>query len=188
MDLFHFLFQTIVITGIQGGTFSLIVEDSVPTDAFTVSSSGSTIATALRAAALQLSSPRCSYFSASTTVTNKGSSGKNIIIKVQFNVDNSQPLPLLGVFVGDTVGKRFLNSKKEDNIYLFSPGSNVTFGVTRTQLHSPLPSGNLKMTLNVQNQLQQFSMPISADSNQFRSNIAKALPAVQVIPCLMQHE
>eukprot|EP01040_Poterioochromonas_malhamensis_P001800 gene1800-1926_t len=154
--------QTIVITGIQGGTFSLIVEDSVPTDAFTVSSSGSTIAAALRVAALQLSSPTCSYFSVSTTVTNKGSSGKNIIIKVQFNVDNSQPLPLLGVFVGDTVG------------------SNVTFGVTRTQLHSPLPSGNLKMTLNVQNQLQQFSMPISADSNQFRSNVAKALPAVQV--------
>lgn len=120
MDLFHFfLFQTIVITGIQGGTFSLIVEDSVPTDAFTVSSSGSTIATALRAAALQLSSPKCSYFSASTTVMDKGSSGKNIIIKVQFNVDNSQPLPLLGVFVGDTVGKRFLNSKKEDSIYHF---------------------------------------------------------------------
>jgi hypothetical protein len=94
----------VVITGIQGGTFSLILLGSVVTDSLTTTSTGQDIATALSAAASSLPSTvrECSSFSVSTSLLQNG---QNLYIRILFNVDNAVPLTLIDAFVGNVVGK-----------------------------------------------------------------------------------
>ena len=100
--------QTVVISGIQGGSFALIVQGSVVTTELTTSSSSADIANALTAAANQLSSSirECNSFSVSATLSSS-SSQATISIDVQFNVDNAMPLTLLTAFTGNLAGMVF---------------------------------------------------------------------------------
>ncbi len=72
------------------------------TDSLTTASTSSQIANALYYASLGLPATvrECTSFSVTKTL-----SGNDLFLRVQFNVDNSQPLTLLDVFTGDLVGK-----------------------------------------------------------------------------------
>lgn len=93
-----------MITGYEGGSFSLIVQDAVATDSFSSASTNSEIASGLNAASAQLPSTarECSSYTITKTTAN---GGKNIYIRVQFNVDNARPLTLLDVFSSDIIGR-----------------------------------------------------------------------------------
>ena len=93
-----------VITGYEGGSFSLIIQDSVATDTFTSSSTSSEIATALNQAASQIpsTSRECGSFTVTRTLAN---GGKDIYIRVQFNTNNARPLTFLDIFSSDIIGK-----------------------------------------------------------------------------------
>jgi len=103
--IFPFL-KTLIITGIEGGTFNLIVQDLIPTSDLTTASSNSDIANALYYAAAQITSTfrECLYFTVTKTLNNNG---KTIQIKVQFQTDNKVPLTFVSVFLGNTLGKYF---------------------------------------------------------------------------------
>ncbi len=79
------------------------MQDLIPTSDLRTTSSAYEIANALYYAAAQLSYNirECLYFSVTKSVTNEG---KDIQIRVQFQTDNSQPLTLLNVFLGNTLG------------------------------------------------------------------------------------
>lgn len=91
-----------VIRGIEGGSFSLIVQGLAVTDSLTTASTATDISNALYYASIGLPYDirECSSFSVTKTL-----SGRDLYLRVQFNVDNSQPLSLLEVFTGDLVGK-----------------------------------------------------------------------------------
>ncbi len=91
-----------VIRGIEGGSFSLIVQGLAVTDSLTTASTVTDVANALYYASIGLPSTirECTSFSVTKTLT-----GKDLFLRVQFNVDNSQPLSLLEVFTGDLIGK-----------------------------------------------------------------------------------
>lgn len=86
-----------MITGITGGTYSLILQDQQPTTPLTVTSTASDIANALNSAASQLTNAECTSFGVTVKTTNQQ---KNVIIRVEFYVDRSQPLSLLSVYSG----------------------------------------------------------------------------------------
>eukprot|EP01034_Spumella_vulgaris_P036305 gene36305-44789_t len=118
--------QTIVISGITSGSFSLIVQSSIATDSLDTSSSASTIANYLAAAAAQLSSSaECTSFSVTKSLS---ADGQTIYLGVTFNVDNNVDLSMLDVYTGGL------------------DGSNVTYSVRRTQEHTKIPSGSLAVT------------------------------------------
>jgi hypothetical protein len=52
---------------------------------------------------------------------------------------------------------------------LFSSGNNVTFGVSRLQTHSMIPSGNFLLSFPWENKVLSKNIPISADADTFRS-------------------
>lgn len=82
----------------------MIVQDLIPTSDLSVASSANEIASALYYAAAQISRNirECLQFSVTKSVSN---GGKDIRIRVQFQTDNSQPLTLLNVFLGNTLGQ-----------------------------------------------------------------------------------
>ena len=96
-----------MIRGIEGGSFSLIIQGLAVTDSLTTESTSTEVSNALYAASIGLPSDvrECSSFTVTKTL-----SGRDLFLRVQFNVDNSQPLSLLEVFTGDLVGKYELGS------------------------------------------------------------------------------
>jgi hypothetical protein len=82
----------------------LILQDEQPTNSLSITSTSSDIANALNAAASQMSNAECRSFGVSAKVTNNQ---QNVIIKVEFYVDNVNPLTLLSVYSGGLVGERF---------------------------------------------------------------------------------
>ena len=91
-----------MIRGIEGGSFSLIVQGLAVTDSLTTASTSTEISNALYYASIGLPSNirECSSYTVTKTLN-----GKDLFLRVQFNADNSQPLSLLEVFTGDLVGK-----------------------------------------------------------------------------------
>jgi hypothetical protein len=148
-----------VITGVDSGSFAIVIQDQAVTSDLTLTSTGSQIASALNAATGQLSSPECTSFSATIRLTD---SGKNAQISVTFNVDNSKPLSLLSVYSANLVG------------------NNVTTGVSRTQLHSVLPGGRFEMSVSNLNRTFTTLVPFNAEPNPFRSIIQNLDPAFRV--------
>lgn len=94
-----------MITGIQGGSYSLVIQDQQPTVALTVTSTASEIANALSSAASQLPNAECTSFGVTVKTSNQQ---RNVIIRVEFNVDRSQPLSLLSVYSGLLEGNTLL--------------------------------------------------------------------------------
>ena len=91
-----------MIRGIEGGSFALIIQGLAVTDSLTTSSTSTEIANALYYASIGLpyNVRECSSFSVTKTL-----SGNDLYLRVQFNVDNSEPLSLLEVFTADITGK-----------------------------------------------------------------------------------
>jgi hypothetical protein len=92
----------VVIRGIEGGSFSLIIQGLAVTDSLTTASTASEVANALYYASIGLPSNlrECTSYSVTKTL-----SANDLFLRVQFNVDNSQPLSLLEVFTADLTGK-----------------------------------------------------------------------------------
>lgn len=79
----------------------MIVQQEVATDPLSFSSSTSTIASALQAAAYQLSDAECTNFGVTKTVS---SDGTKLYLGITFYTDNTQPLTLMDVYTGELVG------------------------------------------------------------------------------------
>ena len=78
------------------------------TDSLTTSSTATEISNALYYASIGLpyNVRECSSFSVTKTL-----SGNDLFLRVQFNVDNSQPLSLLEVFTADLTGEYLCDKK-----------------------------------------------------------------------------
>lgn len=146
--------QLVVITGIDDGTFSLVLQNSVATDPLPVTASNSEIANALTNAAVQIPSQsrECTYFGVSKTL---GNGGKNIFITVTFNVDNTLPMTSLDVFTGSLLG------------------NNVAYNVSLVRPHSIIPVGAFDITLlnPISGLLHTAPVPFNADPDLFRNII-----------------
>jgi len=88
---------------VDSGYFAIVVQGVVATDPLSFSSSNSAISSALTAASSQLSyaTRECLYYGVTKSLS---TNGKDLQIKVQFNVDNSKPLTMLDLFYGDLIG------------------------------------------------------------------------------------
>lgn len=93
--------QTIIISGVTGGYYSLIVQQEIATDPLTFSSSYWEIENALETAAWQLSDAECYYFGVTTSVSDDG---ETLYLGITFYTDNSEPLTLMDVYTGELLG------------------------------------------------------------------------------------
>jgi hypothetical protein len=98
--------QTVVIGGVTGGSFSLIVQNAIATDNLYTTSSTSDIANALSAAAQQLgSSAECTSFGVTKSLS---ANGQTVYLGITFGVDNSVDMTLLDVYAGALDGTQFV--------------------------------------------------------------------------------
>ena len=169
------------ITGVSSGSYYLIVQGSTVTSALTFSSSSTTVANALYAAAAQITSGReCLSFGVTRTA---GSDGNTVYLDVSFYVDNTLPLTLLDVFNGEVSGMTFVWGSKTLRItpgpcvnYFFlnlpCKGTNSSYSVVRTQIHSVIPTGSFELTYSDSTLAPtKIQMPFDANPDAFQSKL-----------------
>lgn len=127
LSMYHqYEVQTVYMTGVTSGSFILVLQNQVVTQPIALTANIWQIQSSLSNAAWSLpyGSAECTSFSVQYQQYAKYS----YKLVITFNVENVAPLTLV-------------------NVLTYKLNGNVTTNTTRTQYHTPLPSGNVTLTL-----------------------------------------